>query len=92
LTAFILEVSDGKSASGIFTTTANEPVRQVYDRMPAIVLHDQFGRLLDPAEHAPANLLPLLVRYPAERMIAVAVSSRVNSAKPDGPECVQPAA
>jgi putative SOS response-associated peptidase YedK len=39
-----------------------------------------------------SNLLPVLVPFPAERMTAVAVSPKVNSAKYDGPECVQPAA
>lgn len=47
---------------------------------------------LDPDEREPKHLLPLLAPDPAERMTATPVSTRVNSAKYDGPACVEPAA
>jgi putative SOS response-associated peptidase YedK len=90
--AGIWEETGDQPACAIITTEANELVRPVHDRMPVIVPREQFGLWLDPDQHQAAEMLPLLVPYPAERMSAVAVSTRVNSAKYDGPECVQPAA
>jgi putative SOS response-associated peptidase YedK len=65
----------------ILTTPANELVRPFHDRMPAVVAEGHFGLWLDPKEHRPEKLLPLLPPYPADRMEFWPVSERVNSAK-----------
>jgi putative SOS response-associated peptidase YedK len=76
----------------VITTAANELVAPLHDRMPVILPPDQFGLWLDRAVTDPAALLPLLKPYPAELMEAVAVNTRVNSARNEGPECIEPAA
>ena len=68
----------------VLTVPANELVRPLHDRMPAVLAPDQFAAWLDP--HArPADLLPLLRPYPVERMEAWPVSDRVNSVQVEEP-------
>jgi putative SOS response-associated peptidase YedK len=76
----------------VLTTSANDLVGRVHDRMPVILNPSDFDRWLDPAEHDPAVLLPLLRPYPADLMESIAVSDRVNNARNDDPSCVEPAA
>jgi putative SOS response-associated peptidase YedK len=90
--AGIWEPGEDTPACCVITTEPNELVRPVHDRMPCILPREHFGQWLDPDEHEPADLLPLLVPYPADLMAATPVSTRVNDARYDGPECVQPAA
>jgi putative SOS response-associated peptidase YedK len=66
----------------IITTTPNELVAPVHDRMPVIIPADAEAVWLDPAiskEHA----LSLLMPYPAELMVALPASTRVNSVRND---------
>jgi putative SOS response-associated peptidase YedK len=74
----------------VLTVPANELVRPLHDRMPAIVREGRFGAWLDPKETRAEKLLPLLEPYPVERMEKWAVSERVNSAKVDEPELLAP--
>jgi putative SOS response-associated peptidase YedK len=80
---------DGPNGSldtvAVLTVAANELVRPLHDRMPAIVAEGHFGLWLDPKEHRAEKLLPLLVSYPADRMESWPVSERVNSAKVEEP-------
>ena len=66
----------------IITTTPNELVAPVHDRMPVILPPDAERVWLDPSiskEHA----LSLLEPYPAELMVALPASTRVNSVRND---------
>ena len=74
----------------VLTVPANDLVKPLHDRMPAIVSEGQFGAWLDPKEHRPAKLLPLLAPYPVERMESWPVSDRVNAATTDEPELLAP--
>ncbi len=76
----------------IITTTANDLVAPLHERMPVLIDPGDFGRWLDPACRSPEELLPLLLPYPAEAMTAVAVGPLVNSPKNDDPNCLAPAA
>jgi putative SOS response-associated peptidase YedK len=76
----------------VLTVPANDLVKPLHDRMPAIVPEGQFLAWLDPKESRPAKLLPLLQTYPAERMESWAVSDRVNSAGTDEPDLLKPVA
>jgi putative SOS response-associated peptidase YedK len=80
------------SSCAVITAGANELVGRVHDRMPVILGPADFGRWLDPQSQDAEALLPLLKPYPADRMAAVAVNPCVNSARYDGPDCVEPAA
>jgi len=73
----------------ILTTTANELVQPVHDRMPVILTGEAIDLWLDrdvPGEGVRSLLCP----YPAEEMEAYEVSPRVNSVANDGPELIEP--
>lgn len=74
----------------VLTVPANELVKPMHDRMPAIVNEDHFAAWLDPGETRPERLLPLLRPYPAERMEVRPVSDRVNGTRAEGPELLEP--
>jgi putative SOS response-associated peptidase YedK len=75
----------------LITVPANEAVRPVHDRMPAILTPDRFDSWLNPATPLPA-LLALLIPLPADLLEAVRVGPAVNRVANDGPECLTPAA
>lgn len=72
------------------TTEPNELVARYHDRMPVILAAEAYTAWLA-ADTPEKSLRDLLRPYPAERMEAVAVSTRVNTATNEGPECVLPA-
>ena len=74
----------------VLTVPANDLVRPLQDRMPAILPEEHHAAWLDPAETRPAKLLPLLVPYPVERMECWPVSDRVNTATADDPGLTDP--
>ena len=71
----------------ILTTTPNELMKTIHNRMPVIIPPDHYREWLSGGE--PQELLK---PYPGDAMEAVAVSSRVNNPRFDGPECVEPEA
>jgi putative SOS response-associated peptidase YedK len=71
----------------LLTTEANEAVRPVHDRMPAVLDPADFGLWLDPAVQDPAAVLPLLKPF-AGPMAAAPVSTWVNSPRNEGPRCL----
>jgi len=75
----------------IITTSANDVVAPVHDRMPVILPRDAYDAWLDPAERTPDSLQDLLRPYPPAEMEAYEVSTAVNAVKVDGPECIAPA-
>jgi putative SOS response-associated peptidase YedK len=75
----------------IITTTPNELVRSLHDRMPVILPPSAFDEWLRPEPLAAPRLDELLAPHPAAEMEAFAVSRRVNSPAYDGPECIAPA-
>jgi putative SOS response-associated peptidase YedK len=73
----------------IITTRPNELVAPVHDRMPVILPTDAEAVWLDPAiskEHA----LSLLEPYPADLLLALPASTRVNSVRNDDSELLVP--
>ena len=73
----------------ILTTTSNEVVGRIHDRMPVILNPTDYDRWLDPSIQEPAVLQTLLRPYPADEMMAYPVSTRVNNPANDSPECVE---
>ena len=73
----------------IITTSANQLVRPLHDRMPVILAPDDYPAWLgeDPAREVAELLQP----YPSDAMRAYPMSTVVNSPKNDTPECVEPA-
>ncbi len=84
----------GAPSFAIVTTGANEVVEPIHDRMPVILPHEALDVWLDPTlEDGPdaGMLLSLLAPHPSTGMAAYEVSSLVNSAANDVPECIVPA-
>ena len=74
----------------IVTTTPNELMATLHDRMPVIVPPDRYQTWLDPKEKSPEELNALLKPYPDGALEAGPVSKLVNSPKNDTPECIAP--
>lgn len=75
----------------IITTEANELLRPVHDRMPAILRPEDEKQWLDPSLIDPVSLTPILQPYPTAEMEGYDISTLVNSPKNDMPACVAPA-
>lgn len=71
------------------TTTPNELVARVHDRMPVIVPRASYGEWLDPATPE-RRLRELLAPFPADRMQVTEVGPLVNTATAEGPGCWAP--
>jgi putative SOS response-associated peptidase YedK len=76
----------------ILTTDANELARQVHDRMPVILQADDAAAWIDPGVEDAKSLVPLLRPFPADKMIAVPVSTRVNKVGENDASCIEPIA
>ena len=74
----------------IITTNANQLVRPIHNRMPAILSQSDQAVWLDAAPQPTERLLSLLGPYPAGQMEVYAVSRMVNSPKNDDPRCIEP--
>lgn len=75
----------------ILTTTPNELMAPIHNRMPVIVEPEDFDLWLNP-EPDPEQGLHLLRAYPAEKMETYPVSTVVNNPRNDVPECIRPIA
>ena len=74
----------------IITTEPNELIRLIHNRMPVILRREDEEEWLDVSRTRFGKARSLLKPHPAELMDAYDVSPLVNSAKYDGPECVEP--
>jgi putative SOS response-associated peptidase YedK len=73
----------------IITTTPNELMETIHNRMPVILSREDEGLWLDKEADIPA-LLALLRPYPAEQMDAYVVSKAVNSPMHEGESLIEP--
>ena len=74
----------------IITTTPNDLLRELHDRMPVILPLAAFEEWLRPEPLAAPRLEELLRPHPDAEMEAFAVSRRVNSPTNDDPSCIDP--
>jgi putative SOS response-associated peptidase YedK len=72
----------------IITTTPNDLVAPIHNRMPAILRREDEDTWLDPAA-SPEQLMGLLGAYQADEMEAYPVSKALNSPANDTPELAQ---
>jgi len=86
------EGADGTSIGSctLLTTTPNDLMRSLHDRMPVILPPADYARWLDPGFQDVERLLPLLRPYPSAEMEAYPVSRRVNNPDNDDPQCIEP--
>ena len=76
----------------IVVTDANQLMAQIHQRMPVIIARTEYARWLDPSLTDPVEIAKLLLPYPADEMRAYPVPTRVNNAKNEGVELIQPVA
>jgi putative SOS response-associated peptidase YedK len=72
----------------IITTTPNDLVAEIHNRMPVILAPEAYDLWLDPAEQSPDLLAVWLKPYPASQMTAYPVSTLVNNPSNDSPACI----
>lgn len=73
----------------IITTSPNELLRPIHDRMPVILPPDDYDRWLDPDQSDVKKLTPMLQPFPAKHMAAYAISTHVNKPSNDDAECIK---
>lgn len=74
----------------IITTSANEMMAPVHDRMPAILPASAWKEWLDPSESDLERLRSLLVPAPNSLLTMHAVSTQVNNVRNRGAELIEP--
>ena len=74
----------------IVTTTPNQLMAPIHNRMPVILNPADYSQWLDPAPRNPDSLFPLIKPYPAEEMTAYPVSTLVNKPANDRAELIAP--
>jgi putative SOS response-associated peptidase YedK len=79
------------STCTIITTTPNELVAEMHDRMPVILRREDEAVWLDRSIRDIELLGSLLKPYPAEHMLAYPVSPLVGNVKNDVAECIKEA-
>jgi putative SOS response-associated peptidase YedK len=72
----------------ILTTSANELLTPIHDRMPVILPPEAYARWLDPGMRHAEALYDLLGPFPADAMRARPVSTLVNRVANNGPELI----
>jgi putative SOS response-associated peptidase YedK len=73
----------------ILTTTPNELLASVHDRMPVILDEKDHELWLDPKVNGKEALTPLLRPYPSDEMEFFSVSTLVNSPRNNDPKCIE---
>ena len=77
------------TSCAIITTAANDLVKVLHDRMPAILKPDSYDVWLDPKTDA-AILQKLLMPFPASKMKSYPVSRTVSTPENDSEELIVP--
>jgi putative SOS response-associated peptidase YedK len=73
----------------IITTTPNEALADLHDRMPVILDDDAWDRWLDPRPSDPGELLGLLAPNETVALEIYPVIKAVNDVRRDGPELIE---
>lgn len=74
----------------VLTTTAEDAVGRIHDRMPLLVEPGRRAAWLAPTLTDPGDLSELLVPATPGRLAAFPVSTQVNNVRNNGPELVEP--
>ncbi len=76
----------------VLTTSAEDDLGQIHDRMPLLVEPDRYAAWLDPTVSSAEQLAGLLVPAAPGRLEAYPVSTEVNNVRNNGAELVEPVA
>jgi putative SOS response-associated peptidase YedK len=77
--------------AAILTTTANEAVQPIHDRMPVLLRPQDYVAWLDPLRQHAGELQSLLRPWLAEGTEIAPVGSWVSNPRHEGPRCLEPA-
>ncbi len=86
-----LHLSGGSAAittCSIITTTPNELLATIHDRMPVILAPEDYAKWLN-EDARPDELREMLAPFPASEMKSFPVSPEVNHAAAEGPQLVE---
>lgn len=75
----------------ILTTTPNELVAKIHNRMPVMLSNESAKRWITPGPLTKETLAPFVVPFPAGRLRSHRVSSALNSVRNDTAEAAAPA-
>ena len=81
--AGITALWNGVPSVALITTAANQVMHSIHDRMPVIVLPENYGTWLDRGSSTLSELQNLMRPYASERMQAYPVGLRVNTPRND---------
>lgn len=73
----------------IVTKPSEERVKDIHDRMPAILSKENQNEWLAPGLREPSSLRGLLAN-PSPSLVATPVGTKVNKADYDAPDCIEP--
>lgn len=74
----------------LLTTAPNALMAPIHDRMPVILVPENYDAWLDPSREGGEGLLALCGPYPPGGMVAGPVGRVVNNPRNDSPECIAP--
>jgi len=74
----------------IVTTTANDLMRPLHDRMPVILHPTDYDAWIDPGLADRERLESLIVPYEGDEFVTTPDSTFVNNVRNQGPDCVVP--
>jgi putative SOS response-associated peptidase YedK len=74
----------------ILTTSPNDLMRELHDRMPVIIEPEDFDRWMDPSVEDLDTLVRLLRPCAAGVLAAFPVGAYINNPRNEGPQCVEP--
>lgn len=73
----------------IITTDANRTMEELHDRMPAMLLREEWDEWLDRDNHDTGALQELLRPFPDDALAYYPVSKAVNNVRNNGPELIE---
>ena len=76
----------------VITTSAEDDLGHIHDRMPMLVESGRYAEWLDPRKSEPDELRQLLVPAAPGRLEAYPVSTSVNNVRNNGRELLEPLA
>jgi len=74
----------------IITTSANKPISELHNRMPAMLLDEELSAWLDPSNNDTAGLQDLLRPWPDDDINFYRVGKKVNNARNSGEQLIDP--
>ncbi len=85
------EDAPSRQTCTVVTTTPNEDMDEIHDRMPVVIESNNVAGWLDASEHGPEERLALIRPAPKGTLSHYGVNPAVGSVRNEGPELIEPA-